>query len=223
MDGTERKRIDEFIRHLETERRLSQQTCVNYRRDIEALADWCAEGGVTEWDALSSEGIRGWSAACYRRGLSSKSIQRRLSAARSFFRWLMREKPWDFLFFNFAEPHPAGHYLWHVQDPDYPTYPCGASAGLGAAVLEPFGHGVDRIIELVGRYGVVDQADLRRAGCGQQIAGQQIFLGPRVANQLRPNDRATIAGDETDRDMGVANLGRVGGIDDVAEQRQGAA
>lgn len=92
MDGKERHRIDEFIRHLETERRLSPQTCVNYRRDLEALADWCAEGDVPGWDSLTSEGVRGWSAASYRRGLSSKSIQRRLSAARSFFRWLMREK-----------------------------------------------------------------------------------------------------------------------------------
>ena len=92
MDGTERQRIDEFIRHLETERRLSPQTCVNYRRDIDALADWCAEGEVSDWASLTSEGIRGWSAACFRRGLSSKSIQRRLSAARSFFRWMMREK-----------------------------------------------------------------------------------------------------------------------------------
>jgi predicted AlkP superfamily phosphohydrolase/phosphomutase len=55
-------------------------------------------------------------------------------------RWLMREKPWDFLFFNFAEPHPAGHYLWHVQDPSYPTYPSSmaANAGLGAAVLDVY-------------------------------------------------------------------------------------
>ena len=47
-------------------------------------------------------------------------------------RWLMREQPWDFLFFNFAEPHPAGHYLWHLQDSDYPLHP-GEPRGPGPA------------------------------------------------------------------------------------------
>ncbi len=92
MDANERSRIDEFIRHLEIERRLSPQTCVSYRRDLESLADWCVEAGASDWDSLDSEHMRGWSAASYRRGLSSKSIQRRLSAARSFYRWLMREQ-----------------------------------------------------------------------------------------------------------------------------------
>jgi predicted AlkP superfamily phosphohydrolase/phosphomutase len=27
-------------------------------------------------------------------------------------RWLMREHPWDLFVLVFAEPHPAGHYLW---------------------------------------------------------------------------------------------------------------
>ncbi len=36
--------------------------------------------------------MRAFSATCYRRGLSARSIQRRLSAARTFFRYLVREK-----------------------------------------------------------------------------------------------------------------------------------
>jgi predicted AlkP superfamily phosphohydrolase/phosphomutase len=33
---------------------------------------------------------------------------------------LMRESDWDMLFVTFGEPHGAGHYLWHFDDPDYP-------------------------------------------------------------------------------------------------------
>ena len=45
------------------------------------------------WSAVfDSEHIRAFSAKCYRRGLSARSIQRRLSAARTFFRYLLREK-----------------------------------------------------------------------------------------------------------------------------------
>ncbi|MEJ2298057.1 MAG: tyrosine recombinase XerC [Woeseiaceae bacterium] len=81
-----------FIRHLETERRLSPLTCKNYRRDIDTLLVWLESAGVTTWRDVDEEHIRAFSAACFRRGLSARSIQRRLSAARTFFRYLLREK-----------------------------------------------------------------------------------------------------------------------------------
>ena len=92
MDDAEKDWIGKFIRHLEYERRLSELTCKHYRRDLEALNAYCDEAGVDRWPDLDSEHIRSWSATCYRRGLSSRSIQRRLSAARTFFRYLLREK-----------------------------------------------------------------------------------------------------------------------------------
>ena len=92
MDAAEQDWIDRFIKHLEFERRLSPLTCKNYRRDLHALERWCSEAAVNAWNDLDSEHFRSWSAACFRRGLSSKSIQRRLSAARTFYRYLLREK-----------------------------------------------------------------------------------------------------------------------------------
>ncbi|HSG59220.1 MAG TPA: tyrosine recombinase XerC [Woeseiaceae bacterium] len=92
MNDSEKGWIDLFIRHLEIERRLSGLTRKHYRRDLVALASWCDEAGVERWRNLDSEHIRAYSAASYRRGLASKSIQRRLSAARTFFRYLLREK-----------------------------------------------------------------------------------------------------------------------------------
>jgi integrase/recombinase XerC len=83
---------DRFIRHLEIERRLSPLTCKNYRRDIDALSAWLENAGVNSWGAVDSEHVRAFSAACFRRGLSARSIQRRLSAARTLFRYLIREK-----------------------------------------------------------------------------------------------------------------------------------
>jgi integrase/recombinase XerC len=92
VDDTEKGWIDTFIHHLEYERRLSALTCKHYRRDLVALVAYCAEIGLTRWRDIDSEYIRSFSAASYRRGLSSKSIQRRLSATRTFFRYLLREK-----------------------------------------------------------------------------------------------------------------------------------
>lgn len=92
MNTAEHSWVERFIKHLELERRLSPLTCKNYRRDLLALEAWCDEAGVAGWGDLDSEHFRSWSAACYRRGLGSKSIQRRLSAARTFFRYLLREE-----------------------------------------------------------------------------------------------------------------------------------
>jgi integrase/recombinase XerC len=87
--------IERFIRHLETERRLSPLTCKNYRRDLETLLAFFETAGVAGWRDLDSEHVRSYSAASFRKGLSARSIQRRLSAARTFFRYLMREKHVD--------------------------------------------------------------------------------------------------------------------------------
>ncbi len=92
MNAAEADWIDAFVRHLEFERRLSKETCKHYRRDIDTLQSWCDETGIGRWSDLDGEHLRSYSAACFRRGLSARSIQRRLSAARTFFRYLLREK-----------------------------------------------------------------------------------------------------------------------------------
>jgi len=84
--------IDRFIRHLEYERRLSPLTCKHYRRDLQALLAFCEKSGIDGWGDLDDGHIRAFSATSFRKGLSARSIQRQLSAARTFFRYLMREK-----------------------------------------------------------------------------------------------------------------------------------
>jgi integrase/recombinase XerC len=84
--------IDKFIRHLEFERRLSPQTCKSYRHDLDSLLVFREYSGVDSWGGMDSEHFRAFSASCYRKGLSARSIQRRLSACRTFFRYLLREK-----------------------------------------------------------------------------------------------------------------------------------
>lgn len=81
-----------FLEHLRNERRLSPATVASYRRDLAALGVWCEKQGISSWDAVDNRHIRAWAAAEHRRGLSAKSIQRGLSASRSFFRYLLRER-----------------------------------------------------------------------------------------------------------------------------------
>ncbi len=84
--------IDKFIRHLEYERRLSKLTCKHYRRDLNALSEFCDSIDLKKWDQVDDDHLRSVSAGWFRRGLAPRSIQRRLSAIRMFFRFLLREK-----------------------------------------------------------------------------------------------------------------------------------
>jgi len=80
---------DDFLAHLSVERRMSAHTLDAYRRDLDALSAWVVAQHA-ELVTLSSEQLRAFVAAEHRRGLSPKSLQRRLSACRSFYRWLLR-------------------------------------------------------------------------------------------------------------------------------------
>ncbi|MCS4237009.1 tyrosine recombinase XerC [Stenotrophomonas sp. BIGb0135] len=84
----------EFLSHLQVERRMSAHTLDAYRRDLDALTHWSqGQGAVIE--ALHGEQLRQFIAAEHRRGLSPTSLQRRLSAYRSFYAWLLKHQRID--------------------------------------------------------------------------------------------------------------------------------
>jgi integrase/recombinase XerC len=86
----DRSRIDGYLRHLGIERRLSPHTASNYARDLRALADY-AEGRNLGWKDFDGQHVRMFGALSHKGGLSPRSVQRRLSATRGFFNFLMRE------------------------------------------------------------------------------------------------------------------------------------
>ena len=92
MLDSEKDWIHKFIGHLEYERRLSALTCKHYRRDLNSLHSYCEHIGIERWPGLDGECVRSFAASLFRKGLSPRSIQRQLSAARTFFRYLLREK-----------------------------------------------------------------------------------------------------------------------------------
>ncbi len=83
--------IAQFLDHLHTQRRVSAHTLAAYRRDLDALQALAVQHVGGDPRALRGEHLRGFLAAEHKRGLSPKSLQRRLSACRSFYRWLLAE------------------------------------------------------------------------------------------------------------------------------------
>jgi integrase/recombinase XerC len=92
VEHTAQHWIERFLHHLQTERRLAANTCKHYQRDLDELHIWCKAAGIHDWRALDSHQVRKYAAQSHRRGLSGRSIQRRLSALRSFYNYLLREQ-----------------------------------------------------------------------------------------------------------------------------------
>ncbi|HHQ14382.1 MAG TPA: tyrosine recombinase XerC [Chromatiales bacterium] len=91
MENAELKLIDAFLDHLALERRLSAHTVTAYRRDLRCLTEFCDSTGIGHWSELESHHLRRYAATRHAKGLSPRSIQRRLSATRSFMNYLIRE------------------------------------------------------------------------------------------------------------------------------------
>ena len=81
----------QFLTYLRDVRQLSGHTLSNYQRDLLSLQSYCKSRDIDSADKLHEADIRQWVSQMHRRGLAGSSIQRSLSAARSFFNYLGRE------------------------------------------------------------------------------------------------------------------------------------
>jgi len=82
------KYIEKFIRYLDIEKNYSQHTILNYRLDLEDFAKFLGELALEKIDYLT---LRKYLAVLKERNLGNRSVGRRLSCLRSFFRFLTRE------------------------------------------------------------------------------------------------------------------------------------
>jgi len=81
----------QFLNYLHHERGLSPRTRAAYQRDLDRFSAELERLDITDLNEVRESLIRGFIARLHRQGLGSRSIQRMLSAIRSYYRWLMRE------------------------------------------------------------------------------------------------------------------------------------
>lgn len=81
-----------FLDQLKYERRLSPHTQLAYKKD---LSDWstylAGEMGVDQLSEVNASQIRSWLASLRASGISSRSIVRKISALKSFYKFLLRK------------------------------------------------------------------------------------------------------------------------------------
>lgn len=91
MEQQLRRKVNQFLDYLRNQRRFSVHTVSGYRRDLAQLSDFCQSHGISNWQVLDPSQVRAFVAMVHRRGAAGRSIQRCLSAARTFYRYLLRE------------------------------------------------------------------------------------------------------------------------------------
>ncbi|NCX94184.1 MAG: tyrosine recombinase XerC, partial [Gammaproteobacteria bacterium] len=84
--------VAQFIDHLRHERQLSPLTCEHYERDLNRIIQFLATQEVSSWTKVTSAHLRLFIAREHSRGVGGKSLARRFSSLRSFYRYLLREK-----------------------------------------------------------------------------------------------------------------------------------
>ena len=102
MLATAQQQLEAFIDYLRYERRSSPRTVTAYQHDLARLTSYCEAQDIASWTELDLLHGRKWLGSLRQHGLASTSIQRILSACRSFYRWLIREShvsvnPFDLL------------------------------------------------------------------------------------------------------------------------------
>ena len=80
--------LKDFLGHLANERRLSQNTVLNYKRDIVALLALAVDIPLAK---LQIHHLRRFVSQSHARGLDGRSLARMLSAWRGFYRYLARD------------------------------------------------------------------------------------------------------------------------------------
>lgn len=91
--------VSHFEAFLESLHHLSENTRKAYLRDMCDFREYCENNGVESWTDMDGRRMRSYVAERHRQGLSGRSLQRRLSAIRAFYRYLVRQ--------GMAENNPA--------------------------------------------------------------------------------------------------------------------
>lgn len=80
-----------FLSYLQTEKRYSEHTRLAYQIDIEQFLDYTLISNEKELKEITPMVVRGWMVDLIDKTYSKRSVNRKLSSLRSFFKWLQKE------------------------------------------------------------------------------------------------------------------------------------
>jgi len=88
MSNSDRQILDAFIDNIWIEKGLSQNTLDSYRSDLEQFSSWLEKNNFSYINTSKKE-ILSYLSFLFQKGLGSKTVARKLSSLKSFFRYLV--------------------------------------------------------------------------------------------------------------------------------------
>ena len=82
--------IERFIRYLQFEKRFSPNTVTAYKKDLYQFSEFSASPG-SDLIEISHQQVRAWIVSLMDQGMEPKSVNRKISSLRSFYKFLQRE------------------------------------------------------------------------------------------------------------------------------------
>ncbi|MDD5273151.1 MAG: tyrosine recombinase XerC [Methylovulum sp.] len=101
MHADAERHLTDFFTQLSKEKHSSSHTVKSYRLDMAQLSRYCTDKAISHWRDVQAADIRAHIANRHRQGMGGKSLQRELSAIRSFYQYLLEN--------NHASANPAQH------------------------------------------------------------------------------------------------------------------
>lgn len=93
MSPTFQKPLQRFIDYLKFQKRYSKHTIVSYQNDLSAFFEFITiTFGETALPEIKATMVRSWLAGLKEQGMESKSVNRKISSLKSFFKYQLREE-----------------------------------------------------------------------------------------------------------------------------------
>ncbi|MGH2669297.1 MAG: alkaline phosphatase family protein, partial [bacterium] len=86
---------------------------------------------LERWYQARPTTVEGWSALC-------DNLLRGARVRSALIRDVQSQEPWDLLLAAFAEPHWAGHFFWHLMEPQHPDFDEALWRVCGDAILRVY-------------------------------------------------------------------------------------
>ena len=83
--------LENFLQYLSIEKRYSEHTVLAYKHDIESFFEYLKSSyELEDIAAVNTLMVRGWIVEMVEKGLQAKSVHRKISALKSFYKFLMK-------------------------------------------------------------------------------------------------------------------------------------
>jgi len=105
------KQVENFIRYITTLKHYSVHTVTSYKKDLEQFMAFCS---LPEGQYPDHHHIREWIVDMMSRGIAARSVNRKLSALKSFYHYLVRE--------NILESNPVKKVIQPKTDKKLPVF-----------------------------------------------------------------------------------------------------